>query len=278
MKLQSPTLFGLGALGISAVIHRWMSTCDYRMAYYDATIDPFHPQRAGHAIFVLWHEYLLLPLMVRSHSHLALLISRHADAELLARVTRHYGFDCVRGSSNKGSMAALNALFEKSRSTGLAIAPDGPRGPRRRMSQGPIFLASRLGLPLITLGLGLDRPWRLNSWDRFAIARPGSRARAVIGPPMRLPADLDRDGLEHYRIEAERMLNRMTVEAEAWAEAGTDKVGSIPVRKEYLVESHDRQVRLDARHPAVPAKPHYRLSGVSGLVQRSPTAAPDAVS
>jgi lysophospholipid acyltransferase (LPLAT)-like uncharacterized protein len=260
MKLRSPTLFGLGALCIASVIRRWMSTCDYRMTYYDATVDPFHPDHSGHGIYVLWHEYLLLPVMVRSHSHLALLLSRHADAEILARVTRHYGFECVRGSSNKGSVAALNELFEKSRSTGIAITPDGPRGPRRTMSQGPIFLASRLQMPLISIGLGIDRPWRLNSWDRFAIARPGSRARAVIGPPMHLPADLDRDGIEHYRVEAERMLNRMTVEAEAWAEAGTDKVGSIPVRKEYHIESRDRRVRIDARHAQVPSKPHLRVT------------------
>ena len=121
MKLRSPTLFGLGALCIASVIRRWMSTCDYRMTYYDASVDPFHPDHSGHGIYVLWHEYLLLPVMVRSHSHLALLLSRHADAEILARVTRHYGFECVRGSSNKGSVAALNELFEKSRSTGIAI-------------------------------------------------------------------------------------------------------------------------------------------------------------
>lgn len=240
MKLRHPSLLKLAGLSAAALIHRWLSTCDYRMIYYDATVDPFHPEYRGGGIFVLWHEYLLLPLMVRSHSRLAMLLSRHADAEILASVIRHYGFDCVRGSSNKGSIAALHELCEKSHTTGLAIAPDGPRGPRRSMSQGPVFLASRLQMPIITLGLGIDRPWRLNSWDRFAIPRPGSRARAVIGPPMYLPADLDRDGIEHYRVEAERMLNRMTLEAEAWAEAGTDKIGSIPVRKEYLVEMQDR--------------------------------------
>ena len=41
---------------------------------------------------------------------------------------------------------------------------------------------------------------------------------------MLIPADLDRDGIEHYRREVERMLNRLTLEAEAWAEAGTRKV------------------------------------------------------
>ena len=58
----------------------------------------------------------------------------------------------------------------------LTITPDGPRGPRRHMAPGPIYLASKLGLPLVLMGYAYDRPWRLHSWDRFAIPRPGSRA------------------------------------------------------------------------------------------------------
>jgi hypothetical protein len=38
--------------------------------------------------------------------------------------------------------------------------------------------------------------------------------------------------VEHYRIEVERMLNRLTREAEAWAEAGTRKVNEfVPLRE-----------------------------------------------
>ena len=41
---------------------------------------------------------------------------------------------------------------------------------------------------------------------------------------MIIPPELDRDGIEHYRLKVERMLNRLTHEAEAWAEAGTQKL------------------------------------------------------
>ena len=54
----------------------------------------------------------------------------------------------------------------------LTITPDGPHGPRRRMAPGPIYLASKLGLPLVLMGYAYDRPWRLPSWDRFAVPRP----------------------------------------------------------------------------------------------------------
>jgi hypothetical protein len=48
---------------------------------------------------------------------------------------------------------------------------------------------------------------------------------------MTIPPNLDRDGLEHYRLHVEQMLNRMTQEAEAWAEAGTPKVEQVPIRR-----------------------------------------------
>jgi hypothetical protein len=45
-----------------------------------------------------------------------------------------------------------------------------------------------------------------------------------------IPPDLDREGLEHYRLKVERLLNRLTLEAEAWAHAGTPKAGEFVPR------------------------------------------------
>jgi hypothetical protein len=69
----------------------------------------------------------------------------------------------------------------------------------------------------------------MDSWDRFAVPRPYSRARAVVSPYVYVPPDLDRDGIEHYRGRVERLLNRLTLEAEAWAEAPSRKVEQAPV-------------------------------------------------
>jgi hypothetical protein len=126
-------------------------------------------------------------------------------------------------------VAAIRELLRKSRSMHLAITPDGPRGPRRRMALGPIYLASKLGLPLGLMGFGYDRPWRVKTWDRFALPRPFSRARCVPSPGIHVPPDLDREGLEYFRGKLERVLTRLTREAEAWAESGTRKLGQRPL-------------------------------------------------
>jgi lysophospholipid acyltransferase (LPLAT)-like uncharacterized protein len=239
MKIRSQTLVKSLALTAAKTVQTWMGTLDYRVSFYDPTVDPVDPRYRGQKIYIFWHEYILFPIYLRGHNNLAMLLSQHNDADVLSRVAHHLGFEFVRGSSRRGGAAALRELLAKSQNMNLTITPDGPRGPRRRLAQGPVYLASKLGIPVVPMGFGYDRPWRFNSWDRFAIPRPFSRARAVVSPMMNIPPDLDRDGIEHYRVEVERMLNRLTLEAEAWAEAGTRKVNEFACLRERFGTGRD---------------------------------------
>jgi lysophospholipid acyltransferase (LPLAT)-like uncharacterized protein len=261
VKITNPWAVKSVALAGSSAIRAWMSTLDIKGAFYDPAIDPAHPDCQGRRIWVFWHEYILLPLYVRGHCNLAMLLSRHRDAEFLARIAGHMGFECVRGSTFAGGGAALRELGRKAEKQNLVITPDGPRGPRRRLAQGCVFLASTLGLPIVAMGLGYDRPWRLNSWDRFAIPRPNSRARGCVSPEMRIPPNLDRHGIEHYRLQVEAILNRLTLEAEAWAESDTSKVEQIPVRREPARDwrrfdvAHEPKLDLSAyQQPLAPSR------------------------
>lgn len=248
MKLTQPLLINLGGLLGSTLIRHWMGTLDYKVAYYDHTVDPIFPECRGQKIYIFWHEYILFPLYLRGHCNLAMLLSRHRDADVLSRLAYHFGFEFVRGSTNRGGVMALRELLRKSRQMHLTITPDGPRGPRRQLAPGPIFLASKLGLPLVAMGYGYDRPWRVNSWDRFAIPRPFSRARAVPSPEIFIPPDLDRDGIEDYRQRIERLLNRLTEEAEDWAVSGRRVPGQCNL------ERCPAPLRIDASEAIAP--PH----------------------
>ena len=186
---------------------------------------------SGEKIYVFWHENILFPIYLRGHCNLAMLLSQHRDADILARAAYHLGFNCVRGSTYRGATTAIRTMLRKGKHMHLTITPDGPRGPRRVLAQGPVYLASRLKMPLVLMGFGYDRPWRLNSWDRFAIPRPYSRARAVVSREIHVPAKLDRSGLEEYRVQVESLLNRLTTSAEEWANAGTSWEGESPLYK-----------------------------------------------
>mgnify|MGYP001603471293 CR=1 FL=1 len=217
----------LGLLGAFA-LRLWRATIDWKAVYADPTVDPVHPRFSRRSVFACWHENLLMAVAPRAHRNNLGLASAHGDGEIISRAIQHLGWSVVRGSTTRGGVSALLKLLRDDKRN-FSFTSDGPRGPRRTMSVGPIFLASKLGIPLTCIGYGSDRPWRLRSWDRFAIPRPYSRARAVFGPPLRVPAKLDRNAQEGYRAWFERLLNWLTDEAEIWAESGRRRRGELPM-------------------------------------------------
>jgi lysophospholipid acyltransferase (LPLAT)-like uncharacterized protein len=221
LKIRSELLDKFGGLAVSTVSRLWMRTLDYRAAFYDPRVDPVNPEFSGPAIFLFWHEYIPFLFYLRGHCNISMLLSRHQDAEWLSRAARHMGFATVRGSSSRGGARAIRQLQDETRGKmNLAITPDGPRGPRRHLAPGAVYLSSKLQIPLIAVGLGYDSPKRLPTWDRFAVPRPFSRARAIASPPLQIPADLDRIGLEGYRLQVQEVMNTLTAAAEDWAVSG----------------------------------------------------------
>ena len=231
MKDRTPLWLRCAGMLSAKGLHAWMGTLDFRAMFYDSSVDAIYESEKPR-IYVFWHEYILIPLFIRGNCNLTMLLSRHRDADILARVAHHMGHECVRGSTYRGGSAALIELARRGRHMHMAITPDGPRGPRRQLAQGPIFLASRLGLPIVPMGLGFDRPWRTPTWDKFAIPRPFSRARGIVGPEIDIPADLDRDGMEVHRQAVERLLTGLTIEAETWAASGERRAGSISAERQ----------------------------------------------
>ena len=209
-----------------------MHTLDYRVAFADSSVDPVDPNYQGAKIYVFWHENILLPLYLRGNSNISMLLSRHDDANILDRVARMMGYGVVRGSTFKGGSVALRLLTERASHENLTITPDGPRGPRRRLAAGCIFLSSTLGIPIVLMGVGYERPWRLSTWDRFAIPKPWSRARGVVSRAISIPPDLDREGIEWHRSGVERLLVHLSDDAEAWATQGGRREGDRLVHKQ----------------------------------------------
>ncbi len=240
MKIRSKFITQtVGFLGAS-LIRGWMGTLEYQATFYDPSVDPIHPEFRGPVIFLQWHEYLPMTFYLRGNCNIAMLLSLHQDGELLSQAARHMGYETVRGSSTRGGVAALRTIFRAERAINIAMTPDGPKGPRRKFAQGAIYLSSRLGIPLLAMGMGYDRAWRLNTWDRLAIPKPYSRARLIASPLIQIPPDLDRDGIEHHRQRLERLLNDLTEEAEAWAARGGRYANQIALHRDGVPIHHRR--------------------------------------
>lgn len=155
-----------------------------------------HPKGAP-AIWVMWHAHFLPLLWLHRHDGTTLLISRHQDGERFARVASRLGYRTLRGSSTRGGASALLGLIRSLRGGAqVAIAADGPRGPRERAKPGAVEAALRTGAPLIPVAVAARPAWRLRTWDGFLLPAPWARVRVAYGPPLRLtPANrADRQG------------------------------------------------------------------------------------
>jgi lysophospholipid acyltransferase (LPLAT)-like uncharacterized protein len=215
MKLVQPRTVGLLALILSAVIRWWLRTCDFHFHFDDPTSNPRTTPTRG--IYLFWHEMMLLPAHAFSRSDVCVLVSQHRDGELISRILKMLGFSTVRGSTTRKGFSALRGLMREGKLNHLAITPDGPKGPRRIVQQGGIYLASRTGMPIYPTGLAFRSCWQANSWDRMALPKPGTRAVCIIGKPITIPPDISTDELEQQRQKIQVEMDKIQSRAETLA-------------------------------------------------------------
>ena len=190
---------------------RFMRFCFYRVKVVDP--DGLIGSSRG-VVGVTWHNRLLFfpavfPKEVRKCT--VAVVSASRDGQYIADLIKCFGLRSARGSSSRGgAQAQLEASRALKAGNHVSFTPDGPRGPRYRMSKGPIHLASMHHTSVVPVTVNASRYWECKSWDRFQIPKPFSTLTVVIGTPIPVPADLDAEGLEKYRKMAEDALNEIS--------------------------------------------------------------------
>ena len=151
-------------------------------------------------------------------------ISLSPDGEFIAKAMERIGFPAIRGSSRKetdpsndkrGAGATRDILRWLKDGNGVAITPDGPRGPMEDMKEGPPMLARLSKAPVLLVGLASKPSLRLGSWDKAMIPLPFTRGVIVWDGPLGASAA---DDLEALRIDWTQRLIAVTRRAEAGLE------------------------------------------------------------
>lgn len=144
-----------------------------------------------------------------------MLASSHPDGQLIAKTVVNFGIKTITGSTTRGGTAALRGLLGIIKAGEcIGLTPDGPRGPRMRVSDGIVNIARLAGVPIIPASFGITRRRVLGSWDRFILAKPFSRGVIVWGEPITIDRDADDDAQETARRAVEEGLNAVTNEAD----------------------------------------------------------------
>jgi len=217
MKIRHPFLIRLAGFLIAITVWLLTRTLRYRIYWPDDDIRADRQRGNEFFLYALWHETLLLPLYPFRGHDFRILISEHADGEMITRAAGHLGYKAIRGSTTRGATRAAREMMRSVASHDVVIFMDGPRGPRRRVKKGAVYLASRTGSRIVTAGLAFSRAWRARSWDRTAIPKPFSTAVVVVVPAMAVPPDINTREREVYRERLQRHIDAATEKAEAIA-------------------------------------------------------------
>ena len=122
-------------------------------------------------IYAFWHDQLLMcPLTWQSEFEIKVLISKHRDGDIIARLISKLGFKAIRGSThksgktkNKGGLTSARQMI-KSLKNGISIgiSPDGPKGPRHKVSDGILSISRLSNSSILPVGIGFKKKWVLN--------------------------------------------------------------------------------------------------------------------
>ncbi len=166
-------------------------------------------------IYAFWHQRQAFFTVSHRGDHMSMLISRSVDGEMIAETIRRCcGVISVRGSSSRGASDAVRGLIKSLRAGfDIGITPDGPKGPKCEVKEGVMYLAQKLGVPILPItNAQSNRLILRGTWDQFQVPMPFGRSVVVYGEPIVVGPH---DDLKAKAAELKRSLDSITAEAEA---------------------------------------------------------------
>ncbi len=181
------------------------------------------------AIIAFWHGRLLFTPFMKKKAQipeLHVIISRHNDGDIIAKLAKLFRTGTIRGSSDKkakkhntimdkGGKHVLREVLRLLRANKIiGITPDGPRGPRMHMQGTILAIASRTNTTILPITYSCSRAKVFNSWDRFMLPLPFGRTHFIIGTPVTLDKTFSEEQMENTRKNIENQLNTITSKAD----------------------------------------------------------------
>ncbi len=176
------------------------------------------PDEQHRSLFCVWHDAILAAIFCGKPVNVAALVSQNYDGTVIADVLDAVGIQPVRGSSSRGGAAAIRQMFDLAERKHLVIATDGPRGPRRVVKDGIVYLASQSGRPIVPTTLACWWAWRPRGrWTDMVIPLPLGRIVVLGGTPIRIPAGLTPQQLGPFRDQVQRAMDELQQRADRMA-------------------------------------------------------------
>lgn len=171
--------------------------------------------------YCLWHDHIALASFGKTPKHCGILVSRHADGGLLAAALQSLGLKPFRGSSSRGGAQAAKRMIDETRDLHFTVTPDGPRGPRREVKEGIVFLGSKTQHAIVPTYAIVDREWSIKgSWTDMVLPKPFAKCTLLGGQPIELPTELSKEQIAAYRMRLQGEMDQLERVAAHYVETG----------------------------------------------------------
>lgn len=173
------------------------------------------PQRSvpGPVIYAFFHgrQNLLIRHMHRRRRPIVLLAGLNYLGEVQSLLLGGMGFPVMRGSSSAGGARGLAQVMGRVRKgEDCALAVDGPRGPFRQVKPGVVFLAKKLGAPIVPFTSSARPAWiHRKAWDQYLLPLPFARGVVAFGEPWLPGPDTSEEALARDAVELRRRLEEL---------------------------------------------------------------------
>ncbi|MCC6351958.1 MAG: lysophospholipid acyltransferase family protein [Fimbriimonadaceae bacterium] len=170
-------------------------------------------------ILCVWHALTLPSAQKHKHKGIWALFSLSKDGELQSKVFQGLGYRVIRGSTGRGGARALvECIRVLKQGDVMAITPDGPRGPDRKVQPGVLVMAQKSGAMLVPLAAAARPCWFAPSWDRYVIPFPFARVVIAYGKQIEIAEDSGEEGISRAHEALQSALE--SVEEQAWSSLG----------------------------------------------------------
>lgn len=174
-----------------------------RIAFHtDPELESLDPDRV---LYGFWHGRQYLLVHAFRDRGIAIMTDRSWAGEIQTRILGRLGYVPVRGSSRRGAargLAAIKRVIEDGHPAAFAL--DGPSGPAFRSKPGILYLARKLGYPIVPVATSAHPAWSIpGTWCAYLLPPPFARCRVARGAPVWAAARGELSSEELDRIIAE---------------------------------------------------------------------------
>ncbi len=173
-------------------------------------------------IAATWHNRISMTPFVFSKSYkinkdyiFSALTSSHGDGKIVGKIIEYFGLTVISGSTRKErdpskgiAVSNFRKIFKILKNSAvLCITPDGPRGPKFKVSGQVAAIAKIAKVPIVPVSFGISRRKVFNSWDRFVFPLPFSKIAFYYGKPIYVDKNTSDKDLEKINKKIEKSIS-----------------------------------------------------------------------